>query len=108
MSRRQVHISEAICIGGGLAFLAVSFLFDSAFMSTLFRVCAEFQLVCGYLLSISIRIVDAHKLWPEKEMSLKEWWHWRPARTLCTTVIDYSFVLVAVSVFLGVVYFVVD
>jgi len=68
---------------------------------TLFRVGAGFTLVCGYLLSLSIRIVDNYKLWPGNEIS---WREWRPARTLRGTVIDYTFVLVVLIVFFGLVF----
>jgi transcriptional regulator with XRE-family HTH domain len=101
VSRRQAHILEAVCIGGGLVFFAASFLFSAEFMVTLLRVTAVFQLVIGYLLSIGIRIVDNYKLWPEEEISLKEWLHSRPPRTLRVTIIDYTWVLVSLVVFFG-------
>jgi len=71
-SRRQAHIAEAICMGGGIAFLVASLLVTATFMTTLFRVAAGFHLVCGYLLSVTIRIVDTYKLWPATEISARD------------------------------------
>ena len=56
---------------------------------------------CGYLLPLSIRIVDMYKLWPSTEIS---WRAWRPVRTLRRTVIDYTFVLMLLMVFFGLVF----
>lgn len=92
---------EAICIGGGMVFLALSFVVAADFMKTLLRVAAGFQLVVGYVVSISIRVIDTYKLWPAGEMSLREWRAWKPARTLRRTVFDYGMVLVIVTLFFG-------
>jgi hypothetical protein len=104
MSRRQAHFMEAICVGGGLLFLVLSFVVTADYMKTSLRVAGGFQLVVGYLVSVSIRIIDAYKLWPAAGMSLKEWWAWRPERTLRGTVIDYGMVLVVVGLFLALVF----
>ena len=37
-------------------------------------------------------------------MSMKEWWAWRPARTLRGTVIDYGFVVLVLGLFFGLVF----
>jgi transcriptional regulator with XRE-family HTH domain len=100
-SRRQAHILEALCMGGGVAFLAASFLVTADFMATLFRVAAVFHFLCGYLASLSIRIMDTYKLWPATEISA---WKWRPVRTLRGTVIEYAFVLLVVVSFFSVVF----
>lgn len=68
---------------------------------TLFRVGAAFHLVCGYLMSVSIRIVDTYKLWPATETSA---WEWRPVCTVRGTIFDYGFVLVVVISFFSVVF----
>jgi DNA-binding XRE family transcriptional regulator len=101
VSRKQAHLMEAICIGGGVVFLALSFVVAADFMKTLLRVAAGFHLVIGYVVSISIRVIDTYKLWPATEMSLQEWWAWRPTRTLRGTVIDYGMVLAIVGLFFG-------
>jgi transcriptional regulator with XRE-family HTH domain len=104
VSRRQAHFMEAFCIGGGLLFLALSFVVAADYMKTSLRVAGGFQLVVGYLVSVSIRIVDTYKLWPAAGMSLKEWWAWRPTRTLLGTVIDYGMVLAVVGLFFGLLF----
>jgi DNA-binding XRE family transcriptional regulator len=96
-SRRQVLGAEAFCMACGVVFLVASFLVSQGFMVTLFRVGAAFQFVTGYLLSVTIRIIDTYKLWPATETSA---WDWRPVRTVRGTVIEYTFVVaVLVSFF---------
>lgn len=87
-------------MGCGIAFLGASF-FVPHLLMTLLRVATGFMLACGYLFSLSIRIVDMYKLWPGTEISLREW---RPVRTLRMTVIDYTFVLAVLIVFFGLVF----
>ena len=100
-SRRQAHMAEAFCMGGGIAFLVASFLVTSDLVATLLRVAAAFHLATGYLLSVSIRIVDTCKLWPATEISP---WEWRPVHTLRGTVLDYTFVLLMLISFFSVVF----
>jgi hypothetical protein len=87
--------------GCGIVVLAVSFLITADSLATMFRVGATFQFVCGYLVSVSIRIVDTYKLWPATEISP---WEWRPVRTLRGTVMDYTFVLLVLISFFSVVF----
>lgn len=100
-SRRQALMSEALCIGGGVVFLAASFLSIADFMVTLFRVAAAFQLVVGYVISVTVRIVDTYKLWPATEISA---WDWKPVRTLRGTIFDYGFVLLVLVSFFSIVF----
>lgn len=100
-SRRQAPIVEGICVGGGIAFLAASFLATADFLVTLFRVAAAFHLVTGYLVSMTTRVADTYKLWPAMEISP---WAWRPVRTIRGTIFDYGFVLVVVIAFFSVVF----
>lgn len=104
-SRRQAHILEALCIVGGVVVLAASFLVTSGFMTTVSRVTGSFALVCGYFMSVSIRVVDTYKLWSAREISP---WEWRPVRTVRSTVFDYSFVLVVLISFFAVVFWLTD
>jgi transcriptional regulator with XRE-family HTH domain len=104
-SRRQAHLAEAFCIGCGIAFLAASFWVALDSLATVFRVAATFSLVSGYLISISVRIVDTYKLWPATEVSL---WKWRPVRTLRGTILDYTFVLLVLVAFFSVVFWLAD
>ncbi len=100
-SRRQALIAEAFCIGGGIAFLAASFLVTPDFLVKLFRVAAGFHLVVGYLMSVSVRIADTYKIWPAAEISARDW---RPVRTVRGTILDYGFVLVVLAVFFSLLF----
>lgn len=104
-SRQQALMLEAFCMAGGVIFLAASFLFSESFMVTLFRVAAAFHLVAGYLLSITIRIVDTYKLWPATEISAREW---RPKRTIRSTLYDYGFVVAVLALFFSIVFWLAD
>jgi transcriptional regulator with XRE-family HTH domain len=99
LSRRQAYVEEALCVSGGVVFLVASFLFTSSSTATVLRVGAAFMLVCGYLLSVGIRISDTYKLWPAAEIS---WSEWRPVRTVRTTIGFYAFALLAVASFFAV------
>jgi transcriptional regulator with XRE-family HTH domain len=103
-SRRQAHVLEAIAIGCGVIFLAMSFFVPAGFVATIFRVGGFFSLACGYGLSVTSRIVDTYKAWPSAETSL---WQWRPVRTLRGTVFDYAFVALVLIVFFSVVFWLV-
>ncbi len=100
-SRRQAHLAEAFCLAGGIAFLVGSFFVITDFVATVLRVAATFQLVAGYLLSVTIRIVDTYKLWPTTGTSANEW---RPVRTYRGTVMDYTLVLLVLIAFFSAVF----
>jgi transcriptional regulator with XRE-family HTH domain len=100
LSRRQGHVEEAICIGGGVVFLTTSFFVPPTPVATVLRVAAAFMLVCGYLSSVRTRIFDTYRLWPSAEIS---WSGWRPARTMRTTIGFYAFTLLVVALFFAVV-----
>lgn len=104
-SRGQSLMSEGFCIGGGLLFLAVSFLVPTHGLPTVFRIGAGFMLVSGYLVSVSIRILDTYKLWPATEISA---WEWRPVRTVRGTIMDYRFVLLVLVAVFSVMFWLVD
>ncbi|HVY64579.1 MAG TPA: helix-turn-helix transcriptional regulator [Gammaproteobacteria bacterium] len=100
-SRRQAHFAEALCMGGGVAFLLVSFLVHGGGLPTVFRVAAGVHFVAGYALSLTIRVVDAYRLWPATEIPA---WQWRPVRTLRGTAFDYGFVLLVLAAFFSIVF----
>lgn len=100
-SRRQAHLYEALAMGCGIVFLVASFLVPSDFVATVYRVGGSFSLVCGYGLSVIIRIVDTHKAWPATEIA---WSEWRPVRTLRSTVGAYIFALLLTVLFFAVVF----
>lgn len=68
-SRRQAHLEEAFCIGGGLIFLAASFFVSRFPVATVMRTAAAFMLALGYLSSVGARIFDMYRLWPATEIS---------------------------------------
>jgi hypothetical protein len=103
LGRREAHVQEAFCVGGGVAFLIASFVFSSASVATALRVSAAFMFGCGYLLSVSIRIFDTYKMWPAAEIA---WTDWRPVRTLRTTVGFYAFVVLVLASFFTVLFWV--
>jgi hypothetical protein len=88
-------------MGLGVVFLVASFFVHPDSIVTVFRVAAAFSLVCGYGLSAKNRIIDKYKAWPATEMS---WRQWKPVRTLRGTVLDYTFVLVVLVSFFGVLF----
>jgi len=100
-SRRQAHIEEAICIGGGVLFLAASFFVPPRPIGTVLRVSAAFMLVCGYLSSVGTRIFDTYRLWPSTEIP---WSQWRPARTVRATIGFYAFTLLILALFFTVLF----
>ncbi|MGH8217030.1 MAG: helix-turn-helix domain-containing protein [Steroidobacteraceae bacterium] len=99
-SRRQAHVAEAFCIGGGVIFLTASFFVPPTPIGTVLRVGAAFMLVCGYLQSVGTRIFDSYRLWPSTEIS---WSQWRPVRTLRTTIGFYAYVLLVTALFFAIV-----
>jgi transcriptional regulator with XRE-family HTH domain len=104
VSRRQALTVEVICIGIGIAVLAASLLASKTYMATILRVSAAFCLVAGYGLSINIRIMDSWKGWPASETPWSKWWSYRPARTLRGTVLDYTYVVLVMALFSGLVF----
>lgn len=87
-------------MGVGIAFLAASFFATDAGMTTVFRVAASFALVCGYLVSVGIRITDTYQLWPATETALPDS---RLVRTLGGTIGFYTFVVLVLVSFWGLV-----
>jgi transcriptional regulator with XRE-family HTH domain len=103
LSRRQAHKAEAFAIGLGIVALVASFLVRPMSIAPVLRVAGSFALVCGYLQSVTNRVTEVYKAWPETESSLSEW---RPARTLRGTIIQCAFVLVVMISFSAVVFWV--
>jgi transcriptional regulator with XRE-family HTH domain len=98
MSRRQAHVAEALAIGFGIILLMASFFVAWEFMANVLRVGAAFTLVCGYLHSVSIRVIDTYKLWPTTAIS---WSEWQPVHTFRSRVAAYAFILVVLTLFCG-------
>jgi hypothetical protein len=81
--------------------LVAYFLVNPKFMVMVLRVAGSFALVCGYLVSVGIRITDTYKLWPATEIATSAW---RPARTLRSTIGFYIYVLLVLISFWGLVF----
>lgn len=64
LSRRDVHVIEAFCLGCAVMIFAGSFLSVSDVKAKVFRECGFLGLVCAYFVSASIRLGDKYKLWP--------------------------------------------
>ena len=88
-------------MGLGIVFLVASFLLNPTFMVTVLRVAGSLALVCGYLVSVGIRITDTYKLWHATEIAMSEW---RPVRTLHSTIGFYVYVLLVLILFWGFVF----
>lgn len=91
LSRRDVHLIEALCIGCAILVFAASFLVASDMTANVVRAGAVVTLVAGYLVSAFIRIHDRYKLWPVPGSAPSES---RP-RTWQSTAAEYAFFLAA-------------
>jgi len=91
-------------MGCGISFIAASFLVPWHVVATVLRVAASFSLVCGFALAVKNRVIDTYKAWPSTETSM---WQWRTVRTLRGTILDYTFVLLVLISFFGVVFLLV-
>ena len=58
---------ETLCIACAVLVFAASFLVASDVTATVVRSGAVVVLVCGYLVSVFVRIHDRYKLWPGSE-----------------------------------------
>ena len=63
-SRRDVLRVEAAVIGLAIILFAASFLPTADGAASIFRVGAAFELVCGYLVSLFVRVADTYQMWP--------------------------------------------
>lgn len=64
LSRRDVHLIEALCIACAVIVFAASFLVASDAAAKAVRTGAVVTLVVGYLVSVFVRLHDRYKLWP--------------------------------------------
>jgi transcriptional regulator with XRE-family HTH domain len=63
LSRRDARVIEGFLVGLAVILFAVSFLARSAAVSKVLCAGAAFELVCAYLVTVSIRIIDKYNLW---------------------------------------------
>ncbi|SDQ35101.1 helix-turn-helix transcriptional regulator [Pseudoxanthomonas sp. CF125] len=64
LSRQDMRLIEALCIGCAVIVFAASFLVASDAAANRIRTGAVIALVAGYLVSAFLRIHDRYKLWP--------------------------------------------
>jgi hypothetical protein len=100
-SRRQAHVADAICVGGGVIFLTLSLFVPRTPIATVLQVGAAFMLICGYLSSMGTRIFDKYGLWPSTEISSSQW---RLAQTVRSTIGFYAFVLLVLALFFSALF----
>ena len=71
LSRGDVHVIEVLCVACAVIFFSASFLVVPH-VTKVFRTVAVITLVCGYLVSANIRVIDKYKLWPGARGTLSE------------------------------------
>ncbi len=88
MSRRHTLVLEAASMGVGVLFLVVSFLVTREGSVTSLRFLAAASLICGYLMSVGVRVIDTYKAWPVPEAAPPDE---KAARTRRSTLAFYAF-----------------
>jgi hypothetical protein len=63
-SRRDVLWVEALVVALAIILFAASFRVTSDGVAQILRVGAAFELVCGYLVSLFVRVTDTYQMWP--------------------------------------------
>lgn len=101
-SRRQALTAEAVCMCLGIAMLIVSFVEVTPFTATLWRLGAACNLLAGYGVSVGVRVVDAYQAWPATETPWSEWRRTRAERSWKSAILDYTFVVVFLVIFFGI------
>jgi hypothetical protein len=64
LSRRDLHLIEAFCLGCAIIVIAGSFVVASNSLAKVLGTIGFIEVVCGYLVSVNIRIGDKYRLWP--------------------------------------------
>jgi transcriptional regulator with XRE-family HTH domain len=64
LSRSDLHVVEAFCLGCAVVVFAGSFLVRSHPAAQPLRAVAVLEMLCAYLVSVNIRLGDRHRLWP--------------------------------------------
>jgi len=88
LSRGNLRVIEAFCLGCGALVFALSFLVASSAGTKMLRAAGFVELVCAYLVSVNIRLGDKYKLWPGAQGSSPL----RP-RTRGTRTVEYTFLI---------------
>ena len=88
LSRRDVQLVEAFCLACGVIVFAVSFVVAANATAKVLRTCGFLALVCGYLVSVNIRLGDKYKLWRGAGGAPSE-----QPRTWRTRTVEYAYLL---------------
>ena len=86
-SRRDVLWVEAAVMTLSIILFAASFLPSAEGTASILRVGAAFELVCGYLVSLFIRVADTYQMWPGSPGAPPE----SPPRTWRHRIAEYAF-----------------
>jgi len=72
LSRPDLHLIEAFCVGCAIILVAGSFVVASNSTAKVLGTIGFLELLCGYLVSVNIRIHDKYRLWQAAEATLLE------------------------------------
>ena len=72
LSRRDLHIIEAFCVACAIIVIAGSFVVASNSTAKVLGTIGFIELLCGYLVSVNIRIGDKYRLWRSAEATQLE------------------------------------
>jgi len=64
LSRRDLHLIEAFCVGCAIVVISASFVVVSKSTAKVLAAIGFIEVVCGYLVAVNIRIGDKYKIWP--------------------------------------------
>jgi DNA-binding XRE family transcriptional regulator len=64
LSRSDLHVVEAFCVGCAVVVFAGSFLVGAHAVANLLRTATVSEVACAYFVSVNIRLGDRYKLWP--------------------------------------------
>ena len=88
-SRRDVLLVEAFVVTLAVVLFAASFLVTADAVARILRVGAAFELVCGYLVSLFVRVADTYQMWPGSPGAPPA----LPPRTWRNRIAEYAFAL---------------
>ena len=92
LSRRDVRVIEALCLGCAVICFAASFLVASSVAAKVLRTGGVIELACAYLVSVNIRLGDKYRLWPGEEGARSH--AGERKRTWRTIAVEYTYFLV--------------
>lgn len=90
MSRREMQVIEAFCLGCGVIVIALSFIVVSNAAVRVLRTCGLVALMCVGLVRMHIRLGDRYKLWPgaaDAPSVLQRTWRTKTAEYACLFIV---------------------